>query len=270
MKQSLLKLRLFIVSLCLCSGLPALHATADATEPNGGGYLSELEEDTYIPYSDSQMVAIQKLAEANPNSSDLQDFVVNKLFMEDRPYSDEYNVGVVWNNENPREVQQLFIRDYDKTVSTLDLSAFTGLEHLILNGTNVSSLDLDKNTKLYSLELWQTQIQKWTGLILPHNDVIIHGASIIPYPEPDREGGLDATIPVGTTVDLSQWANAFNTATEFAWIRNNRDTVRLDNNGTPGMFEFSEYTEDTYQCIMTNASRPGLEFKTSIIRMQAE
>ncbi|MDD7631203.1 MAG: flagellar biosynthesis protein FlgD [Parabacteroides sp.] len=270
MKQSLLKLRLFIVSLCLCSGLPALHATADATEPNGGGYFSELEEDTYIPYSDSQMVAIQKLAEANPNSSDLQDFVVNKLFMEDRPYSDEYNVGVVWNNENPREVQQLFIRDYDKTVSTLDLSAFTGLEHLILNGTNVSSLDLDKNTKLYSLELWQTQIQKWTGLILPHNDVIIHGASIIPYPEPDREGGLDATIPVGTTVDLSQWANAFNTATEFAWIRNNRDTVYFDNNGTPGMFDFPAYTENTYQCIMTNASRPGLELKTSIIRMKAE
>lgn len=270
MKQSLLKLRLFIVSLCLCSGLPALHATAEANDPGREGYHLELEEDTFIAYSDSQIVAIQKLAEANPGSTELRNFVDNKLFMEDRPYSDEYNVGVVWNNENPREVQQLFIRDYDKTVSTLDLSAFTSLEHLILNGTNVSSLDLDKNTKLYSLELWQTQIQKWTGLILPHNDVIIHGASIIPYPKPDYSDGLEATIPVGTTVDLSQWANALNTDTEFAWIRNNRDTVYFDNNGTPGMFDFPAYTEDYYQCIMTNASRPGLEFKTSIIRMQAE
>ena len=48
MKQSLLKLRLFIVSLCLCSGLPALHATAEATEPNGGGYFSEEQSDAIL------------------------------------------------------------------------------------------------------------------------------------------------------------------------------------------------------------------------------
>ena len=98
---------------------------------------------------------MKAIAEANPLNSDLQNFISNKDYLKDRGSNDGYNVGVTWNTESTSRVKSFFIDDgRTQTVTTMDVSALSGLEQLDLQNTRLKSLDLSTLTKLRSLSLY--------------------------------------------------------------------------------------------------------------------
>lgn len=115
-----------------------------------------------IDYSEDDIQLLKKLAAANPDCHELQQFVADGVKGWEEKWDDNFNgdpnrkVAVDWNYATPARISKLRIRDMG-TVKNLDLSGFTELTYIDvcdlaqwINGANVGleTLDLSKNTKL--------------------------------------------------------------------------------------------------------------------------
>ena len=123
-----------------------------------------------FPANNSQddIAALKAIAEANPLNSDLRNFISNKDYLKDRGSNDGYNVGVTWNTESTSRVKSFFINDgRTRTITSMDVSALSGLEQLDLQNTRLKSLDLSTLTKLRSLSLYGNDSLAWFTVKLP-------------------------------------------------------------------------------------------------------
>lgn len=115
-----------------------------------------------IDYNKDDIQLLKKLAAANPDCHELQQFVADSVEGWKEKWDDYYGndrnrkVAVDWNYATPARISKLRIREMG-TVKNLDLSGFTELTYIDVNnlsqwmdGTNVGleTLDLTKNTKL--------------------------------------------------------------------------------------------------------------------------
>lgn len=229
-----------------------------------------------MEYSSEDIAALKAIAEANPLNNDLQNFIANKEYLKDRMPGDGYNVGGRWNTELPAQVSSFFIEDYrTHTVSSLDLSALTGLESVSLNGTRLKSLDVSALTKLMSLSLYNNDSLTWFTVKFPN-----------PLPENFRATGYTRVVagtPVddynsyatsGTEIDLSEYAEVDGVKSTYRWFRMVRDPsysrteVEMEAVvGKEGVFIFKGTPGEYYECEITNAKRGSWRMETPEIKV---
>lgn len=245
-----------------CSG--TIQLSVCDGEGNGVSWSTNAAYTIPMEYSSEDIAALMAIAEANPLSNDLRNFIENKEYLKDRDKHDNnnYNVGVVWNTESPSRVRSFFIRDYRAhTVSSLDLSALTGLEDVTLEGTRLKSLDVSALTKLRYLYLYDNDSLTWSTVKLPN-----------PLPENFRVSGYTrvmAGTPVddynsyatsGTEIDLSAYAEVNGVKSTYQWYRvvrepYSRTEVTMEAvSGKEGAFIFKGVPGEYYQCEIHNTT----------------
>ena len=250
--------------------------TAHATDVCGGNYeihicdkdgniMAFADQASFIipiEYSAEDIAALKAIAEANPLSNDLQNFIANKEYLKDRMQGDGYNVGVRWNTEIPVQVNSFFIEDHrTHTVSSLDLSGLTGLESVSLNSTRLKSLDVSALTNLRYLYLNGNDSLTWSTVKLPN-----------PLPENFRVNGytrIMAGTPVddynsyatsGTEIDLSAYAEVNGVKSTYQWYRVVREPYSRTEatmeavSGKEGAFIFKGTPGEYYLCEIRNTT----------------
>ena len=176
--------------------------------------------------SQDDIAALKAIAEANPLNSDLQNFISNKDYLKDRGSNDGYNVGVTWNTESTSRVKSFFIDDgRTQTVTTMDVSALSGLEQLDLQNTRLKSLDLSTLTKLRSLSLYGNDSLTWFTVKLPNSlpeNFWMNGYTTIMAGTP--VDGNNAYAAAGTEIDLSAYATVGGVKSVYQWYLIDRAT----------------------------------------------
>ena len=161
--------------------------------------------------SNDDQQALKAMQEANPESTELRDFIETGRYKKDIDVRETTErVAVTWNYETPSRVSNLLLRDDDRKVSTLNLNALKGLETVFLQGTNLKTLDLSGLT-LSRLTLLGTPL-KWGDVKLPkwtEYNSRVDGNTIIQ---------LDPTVKKGEVIDLSEFAHVDGTASTFSWF----------------------------------------------------
>ncbi len=263
--------------------------TAHATDVCGGNYEIHIcdkdgkqiiyadQASFIIPieYSLEDIAALKAIAEANPLSNDLQNFINNGDYLKDRT-DDGYNVGVTWNTESPSRVRWFFINDHrTRTVSNMDhLSALTGLEELRVSGTRLKSLDISVLTRLRNLSLYDNDSLTWSTVKFPD-----------PLPENLRISGstqVMAGIPLddyssyaisGTEIDLSAYAEVNGVKSTYQWYRVTRDPYRREEvsmeavSGKDGAFIFKGTPGEYYLCEIQNDRYGDWRMRTPEIKV---
>lgn len=261
--------------------IPSFNATqytltAHATEACNGTYQMNIYDGdgntvTYganasfaIPmeYSAEDIVALKAIAEANPLSNDLQNFIANKEYLKDRIQGDGYNVGVTWNTENPAQVSSFFIEDHrTHTVSSLDLSGLTGLESVSLDRTRLKSLDVSALTKLRYLYLNGNDSLTWSAVKFPNplpENFRVYGYTRIMAGTPVDDYNSYATS--GTEIDLSAYAEVNGVKSTYQWYRVTRDPYSRTEatmeavSGKEGAFIFKGTPGEYYLCEIRNTT----------------
>lgn len=176
-----------------------------------------------IEYSQEDIVALKKLAEDNPLSTDLKRFIEDEYYLKDFSYEDGYNVGVVWSYETPSRIMEFRIDDYEKRVDNLDaLVSLSGLTSLRIHGTNLKSLNLAPFQALRYAQISNTDFY-WDKLTLPtepSEDFFISG--ICYYPAEKVGTPLDDHLVVAansSSVDLSELAEVEGQASTYHWYK---------------------------------------------------
>lgn len=245
---------------------------ADGNEVGYGGNASIV-----IPadYSLEDIEALKAIAKANPLNSDLQNFISNKEYLKDRERYDNYNVGVTWNTDSPNRVKSFFIQDHrTHTVSTIDLSALTGLEELYLNDTRLDTLDLSALTKLQNLGLFGNDSLTWSTVKLPNplpNNFRVNGSTTIMAGTPvdDR----NAYAAKGEEIDLSAYATVEGVKSVYQWYRIERNPSKSTEvnmqtvSGKEGAFIFDGKPGEYYRCEITNSNYSNWSMNTVEIKV---
>ena len=215
-----------------------------------------------FPANNSQddIAALKAIAEANPLNSDLQNFISNKDYLKDRGSNDGYNVGVTWNTESTSRVKSFFIDDgRTQTVTTMDVSALSGLEQLDLQNTRLKSLDLSTLTKLRSLSLYGNDSLTWFTVKLPNSlpeNFWMNGYTTIMAGTP--VDGNNAYAAAGTEIDLSAYATVGGVKSVYQWYLIDRATGKRTKatmqavSGKDGAFIFEGKPGEYYKCEITN------------------
>lgn len=237
-------------------------------------------EATYaIPmaYAPEDIAALKAIAEANPLSNDLRNFIANEEYLKDRMQGDGYNVGVRWNTESPSRVKSFFIADYrTHTVSALDLSALSGLEELNLDGTRLKSLDLSALTSLRNVNLYNNDSLSWFTVKLPNplpENFNIWGDTRVMAGTP--VDNYNAYAAAGTEIDLSAYAEVNGTRSTYQWYRIEREpsyqrteaTMPAAPGGKMGAFVFEGKPGEYYECEITNEKFSGWRVRTPEIKV---
>lgn len=226
-------------------------------------------------YSQDDIAALKAIAEANPLNSDLQNFISNKEYLKDREQYDGYNVGVTWNTASPSRVRSFFIKDSrTNTVSSMDVSALTGLEELSLVGTRLEKLDLSALTMLRELRLDDNKSLTWATVTFPNplpeyfnvsgNTMIMVGTPVDYY---------NAYAAAGTEIDLSTYATVGGVKSVYQWYRVERDPYKSTEvtmqavSGKEGAFMFDGKPGEVYRCEITNANYGNWRMNTLEIRV---
>lgn len=173
-----------------------------------------------IEYSQEDIVALKKLAEDNPLSTDLKRFIEDEYYLKDFSYEDGYNVGVMWSKEQQSRVERLEINDNEKRIDNLSsITSLTALKEININGTNVSSLNFSSFTNLRGIYLWNTSLF-WDDVILPlspMDDLWLSGNTRISIGTPlDDYSSVAAN---GTEIDLSEFAVVDGQNSTYQWYQ---------------------------------------------------
>ncbi len=263
--------------------------TARATEACSGTYRVEIcdadgnsvvwgsEASIIIPieYSADDIEALKAIAAANPLNNDLQNFISSGDYLKDRETGNNYQVGVQWNTENPSRVRMFFIEDYrTNTVSSLDVSALTGLEELRLQGTRLESLDLSALTKLRYLSLYDNSSLSWATVKFPSplpENFRVNGSTRIPAGTPVDD--YNAYAASGTEIDLSAYAEVAGVKSTYRWYRMTRDPYSSEEatmpavSGKEGAFVFTGKPGEYYRCEIRNANYGDWYLQTPDIKV---
>ena len=161
--------------------------------------------------SNDDQQALKDIQKANPESTELRDFIETGRYTKDSDLRENTEkVAVRWTEESPARVSVFRLRDEDRKVSTLNLNALKGLKTVDLQGTNLQTLDLSGLT-LGGLSLYDTPL-KWGDVKLPkwkneYNS--LYGQTTIQ---------LNPMVIKGAEIDLSEFAQVDGTACTFSWF----------------------------------------------------
>lgn len=226
-------------------------------------------------YSEDDINALKAIAKANPLNSDLQNFISKKEYLQDREQNSNYNVGVTWNSESPSRVKSFFIQDHrTRTVSSLDLSALTGLEVLELNGTQLETLDLLALTKLRHLGLNSNKSLTWSTVTFPNplpGNFFVYGNTTIMAGTPVDD--YNAFAAAGTEIDLSAYASVDGVKSVYTWYRVEQDPYKRTEATMPavsdkeGAFVFTGKPGEYYMCEITNENYGSWNMSTVQIKV---
>ena len=192
-------------SMVLCDG---------EGNPVVGAFNSVLQFPANLSNDDQQ--ALKAMQEANPESTELRNFIETGLYKKDINLNETTEkVAVMWNEESPARVIHFRLNDEDRKVSTLNLNALKGLKRVELRGTNLKKLDLSGLTPV-NLGLYDTPL-KWGDVELPkwtdeHHS--LYGYTTIPLDNP--------SVKKGEEIDLSEFAQVDGIASTFSWFESNR------------------------------------------------
>lgn len=273
--------------------IPAFSATkytltARATEACSGTYELRVYDGeghsvTYggdavftIPmeYSQEDIAALRAIADANPLSTDLKNFIANGDYLKDHT-EEGYNVGVTWNTETPSRVSRFFISDdRTNTVSALDLSGLSALEDLRLSGTRLSSLDLSALTKLSHLQLYGNNALTWSSVKLPNPlpaNFRAYGETYVSAGTPLDD--YNAYAAAGTEIDLSAYAEVSGVKSVYQWYLLDKDNGRNTEvtmeavSGKEGAFILRGNPGAYYYCEITNENYREWRMRTPVIKV---
>ncbi len=263
--------------------------TAHATDVCGGNYeihicdkdgnnVTFADQASFIipiEYSAEDIAALKAIAEANPLSNDLRNFIANKEYLKDRMQGDGYNVGVRWNTKLPAQVSSFFIKDYrTHTVSSLDLSALTGLESVSLNGTRLKSLDVSALTKLRYLYLDGNDSLTWSTVKFPDplpDNFNVRGFTKIMAGTPVDD--YNSYVTSGTEIDLSAYAEVNGVKSTYQWYRVVREPYSRTEatmeavSGKEGAFIFKGTPGEYYLCEIRNTTYYDWYMRTPEIKV---
>lgn len=205
-----------------------------------------------ITYDENDVAALKAMADANPMSTDLQDFIEKEYYKKDWDYNDGYNVGVVWSQDDPSRVIQFYIDDQrEDRVSTLDFSQLTALQRIEIYGTRLEKLNLASLSNLRNVALFDTKLN-WTDVTLPTTQSEYFGMSGDTRIEAKGAVMLDdynAYAQYGTEIDLSAYAEVNGVKSEFQWYGRNKDGSLVQE---ATMMAGSEYGKFIFQGIVGN------------------
>lgn len=241
-----------------CSGTVQLDICDAEGSPVGPGRQASII--IPIEYSVEDINALKAIAEANPLNTDLRNFISNKDYLKDRTESDGYNVGVTWSTESPSRVRSFFIDDRrTQTVTSMDLSALSGLEELTLGNTRLKSLDLSALMKLRNVYLNSNDSLTWFTVTLPSplpENFNVYGYTSVMAGVPVDNG--TAYAAKGTEIDLSAYATVGGVKSEYQWYRVERDPYKSTEasmppvSGKEGAFVFTGNPGEYYRCEIMN------------------
>lgn len=225
-------------------------------------------------YSEDDINALKAIAAANPLNSDLQNFISKKEYLKDRTQSG-YNVGVTWNAESPSRVKSFFIEDSrTRTVTSMDLSALSGLEQLDLQNTRLKSLDLSALTKLQNLNVYGNDSLTWFTVTLPRplsGNLYVYGKTTIMAGTP--VDNYNAYAAKGEEIDLSAYATVDGVKSEYQWYLIDRaadkrtKTTMPGVSGKEGAFVFTGKSGEYYMCEITNKNYSSWRMSTVQIKV---
>ena len=211
--------------------------------------------------NDDQQV-LRTMMEANPESKELRDFIETGRYKKDIDiYETSEKVAVTWNAETPSRVSDLLLIDVDRKVSTLNLNALKGLKTVILDGTNLKTLDLSGLT-LSDLRLINTPL-KWSDVKLP-NWAKYHGL----YGHTMIQ--LDSTIMKGAEIDLSEFVQVDGTTSTFSWFEcdGSDKQVKLAS-PVPGKFILNGEKGQQLYCVIQNERYGNWVLVTTVVTVDA-
>lgn len=266
MKQA--KLHVAAVTLCLLpvffiqsvsggtkTGAPSELVQAGSLDSNEGN-----EKVAPTNFDQTEVEALKAIAAANPGNRDLQEFIKQEGWKENREETLTDNIGVKWDNQNPAHIETLFIiRQYSAQMQ-LDLSAFKFLKSLDVKfNTSLSELDLSQQTALKSLNLTGTYLS--FSKVKLANDVQLDHCGYnstlkgINTPIDDKT----SLVASGTEIDLFSEASINDQPTTYVWYKENVDenneqtseSVTMRQIST-GKFMLEGQPGEIYYCSMTN------------------
>ena len=212
-----------------------------------------------INYSQEDIAALKAIAEANPNSIDLERFIEEEYYLKNWDYSSGYNVGVVWSQDTLSRVIEFTIKDYEQRVNTLDFSALTELEKIYITWSYITTLDLSKLSKLNHIELSNTNLL-WDDVTFPSNQTInIWGRTTLEDINIPMLDENTAYVQSGIEIDLSAYAQIGDEESTYQWWRVIRDpyeeqkvTMDLAPGGIKGKFTLTGNPGEYYYCEIRN------------------
>ena len=198
--------------------------------------------------SNDDLQTLKAMQEANPESTELRDFIETGRYKKDGNLGViTEKVAVIWNDEAPARVINFLLKDEDRKVSTLNLNALKGLETVTLRGTNLKTLDLSGLTPV-NLRLYDTPL-KWGDVKLPNwtdEHHSLNGSTTIQH---------KPTVIKGEEIDLSEFAHVDGTASTFTWFEWNRSGAdkRVELTQTsPGKFILDGENGQRFYCEIKN------------------
>lgn len=279
MKQA--KLHVAAVTLCLLpvffiqsvsggtkTGAPSELVQAGSLDSNEGN-----EKVAPTNFDQTEVEALKAIAAANPGSMDLQEFIKQEGWKENResPTPPTYNIGVKWDEQNPAHIEKLFITNQYNALEKLDLSAFKSLKSIDVSyNTLLSELDLTQQTNLKSLIVNRTNLI-YSKVKLADNVKLMESNS---YSTMKGVGTTvdDHTVIVasGTQIDLSSEAIINGMATTYQWYKmfgNESRPVNDVKSIETGKFILEGQPGEIYSCHMTNSAFPGWRLSTDEIKI---
>lgn len=240
---------------------------------NGGNIVIPSELDH------SEVEGLQAISGANPHCTDLQDFLRDELWKEDREPNSDYKVGVNWSLSTPSYIKTLFIKEQWEKLTKLDLSSFKSLETLDIRYSRVEELDLSQQTTLKSLNVSGTPLI-FSTITLPKDMESIECRSnstgfMVGTPIDD----YNSYAASGTEIDLSSEAQVKGQKTTYTWYKLiNKDgqlrpeeSVNMEKvTGKDGVFILKGNPGEIYFCSMGNSVFANWSLETVRIKISRD
>lgn len=272
----------FICNIASLSTAKTYHFIVRASTTCKGSvyaYLSDAEGNVVtsrsvniqIPmtFDENDVNALKAMADANPMSMALRDFIDKEYYKNDWSYSDNYNVGVVWNTDDPSRVSEFYLEDYDQDVTSLDFSPLTELQRIEIRNSGLKELNLSALPNLYSLSLYSTDLT-WKDVVLPQRSVSCSGSTYIVAKGATNTSKYNAYAKEGAEIDLSEYAVINGVESSFQWYETTNGAhipVNLYNTDKLGAFILTGAEGSTVYCQISNSSYAGWDMRTPEIKI---
>lgn len=242
-----------------------------------GIYFENIYANVLIPfnYSQSDLTALENIAKANPNSTELQDFIESGYYKKDWNSDDRRNVGVEWSPEAESRVSTFRVNDWERRIDVLDLSELDALNSVYISGTNIKTLNLSALSNLHHLQISDTYL-KWEDVSFPVNPSVnlsFGGSTTI---EAKGAVPLDenyAYASENTEIDLSEYAELQGEKSKFTWYKivekpyYNRTEVDMPKGDAEGKFKLQGEPGELFMCEISNPLRDSWVMQTLIIKI---
>lgn len=218
--------------------------------------------------------ALKDIAKANPNSTDLKNFIEKEYYKEDWTSESKRKIGVRWTSENTARVCALRIDDGLRRIDVLDLSALTALTEVDISYTNINKLDLSALSNLRNINLNSTNMN-WGDVIFPDNpseSFNCYGFSRIEAIGATSVDDYNAYALKGTNIDLSKYAEFQGQKSVYEWYKVLDEKpyeveAKMPEANVEGIFILDGIPEEMYKCRITNPARGGWTLETPRIKI---